>query len=117
MYLDTGASFVADFTDAGMASTYLQPIDRIVSGLETLLAHAANAGCDVALIELADGVFQKETAEILKTPSLRKIFDAFIVGRARMRSPRPEASTCLRNWGVHPFVVSGMVSTSPLGNG
>ncbi len=42
-FVDTGANYVADFIDAGMVSTYRQPPDRIESGLNTLLAHAASS--------------------------------------------------------------------------
>ena len=54
-FVDTGARYVADFTDAGMVSTYLQPLDRIEAGLDTLLALVCSLVDDGAF-DLATGV-------------------------------------------------------------
>ncbi len=113
-FVDTGANFVADFTDAGMVSTYRQPLDRIESGLDTLLAHAANDGCEVAVVELADGVFQKETADLLRTPRIRDRF-AGIIFAAPDALAAAGGCVALRAMGVEPAAVTGMVSCSPLG--
>jgi hypothetical protein len=113
-YTDAGAHHVADFVDAGMVSTYRQPVERIEAGMDTLLAHAAAAGCSVALIELADGVLQKETAKLLEQPHRRQGFDAVIFA-----APDPLAAvggvTALRAIGIEPALITGMVSCSPLG--
>ncbi len=73
-YVDAGAHFVADFTDAGMATTYRQPIGRIEAGLASLLGHAAAEGCEAAVVEIADGLFQNETAALLAEPRIRSCF-------------------------------------------
>ncbi|TIM04375.1 MAG: molybdopterin-guanine dinucleotide biosynthesis protein B, partial [Mesorhizobium sp.] len=52
---DAGADIVLDFTDAGFATTYLAPVEMIEKGAFRLLNHAAENGCDVAVIEIADG--------------------------------------------------------------
>jgi dethiobiotin synthetase len=71
-FLDAGIPIVADFTDVGMASTYMQPIDRIEEGFKSLVAYAADNGADIAIVELADGIYQQETAELLRSQVLRK---------------------------------------------
>ncbi len=113
-FVDTGASYVADFTDAGMVSTYRQPLDRIVAGLDTLLAHAASEGCEVAVVELADGVFQKETADLLKNPRIRDSF-AGVIFAAPDALAAAGGCAALRGMGVEPAALTGMVSCSPLG--
>ncbi len=113
-FVDTGARYVADFTDAGMVSTYLQPLDRIEAGLDTLLAHAARDGCEVAVVELADGVFQKETADLLRKPKVRDGF-AGVIFAAPDALAAAGGCTALRGMGVEPAAVTGMVSCSPLG--
>ncbi|WP_420346415.1 hypothetical protein [Pelagibius sp.] len=113
-FVDTGASYVADFTDAGMVSTYRQPLARIEAGLETLLAHAARHGCEVAVVELADGVFQKETADLLKQPHVRDSF-AGVVFAAPDALAAAGGCAALRGMGIEPAAVTGMVSCSPLG--
>lgn len=70
---DAGADMVLDFTDAGFATTYLAPVDAIVRGTFRLLNHAADHGCEVAVIEIADGLQQKETAALLRSPSIRHL--------------------------------------------
>ena len=112
-FVDTGASYVADFTDVGMVSTYLQPLDRIEAGLDTLLAHAAHHGCEVAVVELADGVFQKETADLLRKPRIREGF-AGLIFAAPDALAAAGGCTALRAMNIEPAAVTGMVSCSPL---
>lgn len=57
-YADTGVHLVADFTDAGMVTTYREPMERVKNGLNCLLGHAAEQGCDIVVMEIADGLFQ-----------------------------------------------------------
>ena len=52
--VDAGAYSVADFTDAGMASTYRVPYDIIEAGLIRLVDHLTNVGCSDIVIEIAD---------------------------------------------------------------
>lgn len=112
-YVDAGAHYVADFVDAGMVSTYRQPLARIEAGMDTLMAHAAAEGCGVALIELADGVLQQETAKLLELPHRRAGFDAVLFA-----APDPLAAVggtaALRRIGIEPAALTGMVSCSPL---
>lgn len=68
---DAGADVVLDFTDAGFATTYLAPIADIEVGAFRLINHAAALGCDVAVIEIADGLQQKETAQLIRSEALR----------------------------------------------
>ena len=55
---DAGLHYVADFTDAGLASTYMQPIERIEQAFLDLVGDAQRKGAEVAVVELADGVYQ-----------------------------------------------------------
>lgn len=113
-FLDAGVAHVADFTDAGMASTYRQPVQRIERGFDALLAHVAERGARVVVVELADGIFQEETARLLKGSRIRDAFNGLLFAA-------PDALgavggvAILRQWGLAPFAVSGMVSCSPLG--
>jgi molybdopterin-guanine dinucleotide biosynthesis protein len=112
-YADAGACFVADFTDAGMVATYRQPLERIEAGLERLLDHAAAAGCSVALVEFADGVFQHETAALLRSERTRARLDG-IVFAAGDALGAAGGVAWLRNVDLEPVAVTGMVSRSPL---
>ncbi len=112
--LDAGLHRVTDFTDAGMASTYCQPIERIENGLRALLADASAHGADVAVVELADGIYQKETAALLEHSKLiRNTFSGILFACGDAVSV-VGGVTHMRSIGIEPLAVSGMVSLSPL---
>ncbi len=112
-YKDAGADYVADFVDVGMGSTYLESLGRITKGMHTLLGHAANAGCNVAIIEIADGVYQKETAALLSDKRVQQVFDSIMFAAPCAASVLGGCST-LKSFGLEPTIVTGMVSRSPL---
>jgi hypothetical protein len=112
-YVDAGAHHVADFTDTGMVSTYLETPERIARSLDTLLAEAARTGCDVAVVEFADGVLQRETAALLADATVRAAFAGFLYAV-------PDAlaglggCVALRGMGIEPVALTGRISQSPL---
>ncbi len=109
---DTGiATF--DFTDAGLASTYRVPIAHIEDSFDTLVGHAAAGGAEIVVAEIADGVFQKETAAILQASRIKDRLDGILFA-----APDALGSVggvqVLGAYGLRPFAVSGMVTRSPL---
>lgn len=109
---DTGIP-TYDFTDAGLASTYRVPLKRIEDGFETVVGHAAEGGAEIVVVEIADGVFQGETAEILRASKIKDRLDGLMFA-----APDALGSVCgvqvLSGYGLRPFAVSGMVTRSPL---
>jgi hypothetical protein len=103
-----------DFTDAGMPTTYRVPLDKIEEGFSTLVGHAAEQGAEVAVVEIADGVFQHETGAILRGSKIRDRLDGILFAA-------PDAlgslggTEVLRAHGLAPFAISGLVTCSPLG--
>ena len=77
-YEAAGARHVGDFTDDGLASTYRLPTPRVVAALDALLGHAAQAGCEAAVVEIADGLLQRETAALLGDPGIAARFDGLV---------------------------------------
>jgi hypothetical protein len=110
-YEAAGAERVLDFTDAGMASTYRQPPDRIVAALDHLLAHAA--ACDVALVELADGVSQVETAALLSRSDVVARFDGAILAVPEAMAARGGLSW-LSERRIAPLALTGLITRAPL---
>lgn len=102
-----------DFTDAGMPTTYRMPLSRIEAGFETLVGNAAAGGAEIVVVEIADGVFQAETAAILRSSRIRWRMDGLLFAA-------PDAlgalggTEVLRAHGLRPFAISGMVTCSPL---
>lgn len=112
-YSDAGAAFVGDFTDTGMVTTYLQPMERVRAGIETLLAAAERQGAAVAVMEIADGIFQKETAALLADPAFvaRMSGCVFACGDAVAAAG---GVARLADLGVRPLCLTGLLSCSPM---
>ncbi len=112
-YEDAGAQWVGDFGLTGMASTYRQPVDRLIASLESLLAMAREDGCDAAVVELADGLLQPETRALLTDPRLRRSFDGLIYAAADALSGIGGIEQ-LDRWGWRPMALTGLVTRAPL---
>jgi hypothetical protein len=112
-YRDAGAHAVFDFTDAGMASTYGAPHERIAACLDTLLDAAALDGCDVAVVELADGVLQAETAALLADPGARGAFSGFLFAAPDALAAVGGAAALARN-GIAAAALTGLIARAPL---
>ena len=69
---DAGSDVVWDFTDAGHATTYGLDADEVIKITQTLTSQIALKGCDIAVIEIADGVFQRETSAFLESAYARQ---------------------------------------------
>ncbi len=112
-YTDAGAAYVADFTDAGMATTFLEPIAQVKAGLRRLLGEAALRGADIAVMELADGIFQRETAALLADPAIRAAFGGFIFACGDAIAAAGGVSH-LAGLGITPVTLTGKLSCSPM---
>lgn len=112
-YSDTGVHHVADFTDAGMVTTYQEPLDRIKTGIETLLSSAETAGCGIAVMEIADGLYQRETAELLKDDWFRARISGMVFACGDAVAASGGVAE-LNRLGHHPDVLTGLLSCSPM---
>lgn len=102
-----------DFVDAGMPTTYRMPMDRVEQGFETLVGTAANNGADIVVVEIADGVFQHETHEILKGSVIRDRLDGILFATPDALGAVGGAKV-LADHGLIPFAISGKLTLSPL---
>ncbi|MEL7257495.1 MAG: DUF1611 domain-containing protein [Pseudomonadota bacterium] len=111
--VDSGAAYVADFSDAGMATTYLEPMERVIGGIDMLLAESTEHGCDIAVVELADGIFQRETAALLADKAVQARFGGFIFACGDAVAA---AGGVLRlaELGIRPMALTGILSCSPM---
>lgn len=111
--LDAGAAAVLDFTDAGMATTFRMPAERIIAGTEALVAEAWRQGAEAIVMEIADGLCQVETAELLADSRLRQMLTGTIFAACDAMGAVAGASW-LRRAGHDVVAVSGQLSRSPL---
>ena len=112
-YSDSGAHYVGDFTDAGMVSTYREPLDRIRSATGALLAEAGARGCDIAVMEVADGLLQRETAALIADPWFKSLISGLIFACGDAVAAAGGAAILAR-CGLVPDAITGMVSCSPM---
>ena len=111
--IDSGADCMVDFTDAGFASTFRCSTDEIEGVLCTLIDYLTEKQCHVIVIEVADGVMQKETAELVRSPCFRNAVDGilFAAGDA-MGAVAGVQWLHQHQWPV--LGVSGRLTASPL---
>lgn len=111
---DAGAHPYADFTYLGYPSTYLLTKQELLNIFNKLDLKYANNSQNFWVVELADGIIQRETAILLSLPELRTriyklIFcanDAFgAIGGLRILKEK---------FGLNPDALSGICSSSPL---
>mgnify|MGYP006272533751 CR=1 FL=1 len=112
-YADTGAAYVGDFTDGGLATTYLAPVGRIRAATDRVLAEAGRRGCDVAVMEIADGLLQRETAALLADPEFSAGLAGIVFACGDPLAATGGAAELARN-GLRPLALTGMVSCSPM---
>ena len=111
--LDAGACAALDFVDGGLPSTYLCNLGELLHLHFTLLSQAASKGAAFAVIEIADGLLQNETAALLQNPRFTETVDAWVFAAG---DPLGAAGgrRVLRSWGIHPVAISGVVTMSSL---
>lgn len=78
LMVDAGAHAVVDFTDAGYAATYKLSIPQIEYILQSLIAQLIGKGANIILIEIADGIFQEQNVELIRSPLFGQLVDKVI---------------------------------------
>ncbi|MDP9469679.1 MAG: DUF1611 domain-containing protein [Chloroflexota bacterium] len=113
MMTDAGANPVFDFTDAGFPSTYLADPDAVRGIATTLTGHIAAIGVDAIVLEIADGLYQRETVALLSSPQFTENLDGliFAAGEAMGAAAGVE---WLRRHGLPVLGVAGSLTRSPL---
>ncbi|HSF93799.1 MAG TPA: hypothetical protein VLA52_02150 [Thermohalobaculum sp.] len=78
MMLDAGADQVLDFTDAGVPSTFELPVEQVEEIFTDIVDHLAAGGADAIVLEVADGLCQRETAALLRSDVFRARCDGIV---------------------------------------
>ena len=110
---DAGAELVLDFTDMGFASTCRVPESTLEDVAEQLVRHLEDLGADVALLEVADGLLQPETAELLASPRFHGLVDGVLY--AAIDSLGAAHGVALLAEQGYPLLgLTGMIAAAPL---
>lgn len=110
---DAGAFPVYDFTSTGLATTYRVGHDQVRRVFTDLTDQLASDGCEVLVLEIADGVYQEETAALLEDPLFAERVDALVFAAVDALGARA-GQDWLRARGLSPIAFSGLLSASPL---
>jgi hypothetical protein len=111
---DAGASIVNDFTHFGYPSTYLLAEKEVVKIFNDLDLKYANNPKNYWAVELADGILQRETALLLKSPDVRSRIHKLIFAAHDTFGAIGGLNILKHEFGLVPDAISGVCSSSPL---
>jgi hypothetical protein len=113
LLVDAGADPVLDFTDLGFASTSRVATPLLERVCEQLVLRLQYAGAEVALLEIADGLFQPETAALLTSSRLRNLVDGMLYASVDALGAAHGASL-ISAQGHNLLGLTGMLAAAPL---
>ncbi len=111
--VDAGASPVFDFIDAGYVSTYRVNRDVLLDIVMTLGSQMAAAQPDVIIIEVADGLLQRETSRLFATPEFTNWADGVIFAANDALGAQAGISWLTARQ-LPVFAITGVLTSSPL---
>ena len=111
---DAGADRVLDFTDAGMATTYLADIERIEAAMHTLVQDMAAHGMDIVVMEVADGVCQRETRQLIAGEAFARTVDGLVLAASDALGAGAGVVALQEVMAAPIIALSGSLTASPL---
>jgi hypothetical protein len=110
-YVDAGAAPVSDFLDFGMPSTFGYPVQRLIATMSAIRDRLVEQGAEAVVLEIADGVLQRETRVL--AARLPGFADAVVLAVGDALGAAAGIHV-LRGLGVPVRAVSGLVTAAPL---
>jgi hypothetical protein len=104
---------VLDFSDYGFPSTYLCPKTELMSLFRTMMADIAPSAPDVVVMEIADGILQRETAMLLEEARIRTALQGVVLAADNALSAHFGVQR-LHSLGHDVLGVTGLLTSSPL---
>jgi Domain of unknown function (DUF1611_C) P-loop domain len=110
---DHGATTVADFGMLGYPSTYMCSLQQLLNAYESLM-HLVNAAAQAfVVIEIADGIYQRETEMLLRHRPFMNTVDAVVYSAGDSLSAI-HGYEMLRSLHIVPAAICGLFTASPL---
>lgn len=116
IFRDADATRVLDFTDFGLPSTYRLGADLVRDLWSSIVDALATDGPDVVVVEIADGVYQDETAGLLASPAFAATVDGVVFAAQDALGAAAGVAELHRN-DLPVLAVSGLLTASPLASG
>lgn len=113
LMMDAGSAVTLDFTHAGFPSTYLLTPEQITSVFTTLTSQLSKENLDVIVLEVADGLYQNETAALLDSDIFAQSVDSVIFAAGDAMGAASGAQW-LTQKKLPLIAISGRLTASPL---
>lgn len=101
------------FSDYGLPSTYLTSKEELIALFHNMITDAMRVSPDVIIVEVADGILQRETQMIMKDPEIRKYIKGVIITATCAPSALFTMDQIIA-LGHKVIGVSGLMTTKPL---
>jgi hypothetical protein len=113
MFEDAGAMRVLDFTDFGFSSTYLLDSATVTALFTSVVDELAGDEPDVIVLEIADGLLQPETSNLIVDPWFHDIVGAVVFSAGDAMGAMMGLAE-LRRRSLDVVAVAGLLTASPL---
>lgn len=108
-----GAAKVVDFSDYGFPSTYLMDKEPLMRLFSTMMADLEVVRPDIVVMEIADGILQRETRLLLEDETLRRQLSGVMLAADNALSARYGVDLLVKL--QHRVLgVTGLLTSSPL---
>ncbi len=111
--VDAGARPVFDFIDAGYVSTYQVNRDVLLDIVMTLGSQMAMTQPDIIIVEVADGLLQRETSRLFNIPAFTNWVDGVIFAANDALGAQAGISWLTARQ-LPAFAITGVLTSSPL---
>jgi hypothetical protein len=111
--LDAGACVVRDFSDCGYPSTYRIGLPQLQDIFSSLLAELQRHAPDIIVLEISDGLYQRETAMMIDAPWFRESVDGVLFAAPDAMSMVAGIESLQKRY-LPVIGLSGMITMSPL---
>ena len=106
----SGARCILDFMDVGYPSTYLCSIDELKDIFYAFTEYFADQGCKFLVVEVADGIFQRETEMILNCSDIMENISFFTLAANNSVSAYGGIIYLKNQYGITPDFISGLIT-------
>jgi hypothetical protein len=110
---DNGADVVTDFGEMGFPSTYMCQEQELLDLYESLLTSINAHELEYVVVEIADGIYQRETSMLLTNSRFMTGVDA-VVFSAGDSLAAVQGVKALQDMHIIPAALSGLFTASPL---
>ena len=111
--LDCGAHIVTDFSEMGFPSTFMCSKEVILDIYQSLIDSLASESLDYIVMEIADGLMQRETMFLLQDKAFMSTIHKVIFSCGDSLSAFYGVQL-LKEWGIEVTAISGRFTMSPL---